>query len=510
MTTSILDLTAFSPPSLYLLFAILSLIAPSVKSSWSLAYLGTSSALLLALPRCFVGGEEGDLLGSVMITLIALLGWVIVSYSRTYLEGERCQRRYIAALLSTLASVTVIALSDNLLTIGIAWTATSFCLHLLLTLYPERSGALLAAHKKFIASRIADLAYLLALALIVTEGETLQISGLMASVQDAGSLSPNLHLAAVLIVGAVILRSAQIPVHGWLMQVMEAPTPVSALLHAGVINIGGFVLLRLSPLLSQAPLAQALLVIVGSSSAVLAGIVMMTRISIKVRLAWSTCAQLGFMLMECGLGLYSLAFLHLLSHSCYKAYLFLSAGDAVIETRRRRLYSSFHTAARGRSIAVAEAMALTTVLFLICEFLVPSLHLPLPIFIIVGLAVTPFMWDRGISILSRSLRTVSVVGLYIVGHLLLEPLFSAHDGTSLVLTLLVITFFTMLYGIQEQIITRPDGSFSRTLYRWAFSGFYLDEWFTKTTFKLWPVQLVPRRERSMRVKTREAFAGKEL
>lgn len=509
MTTSILDLTASSPPLLYLLFAVLAFIAPTVRSSWSLAYIGVTSTLLLALLRCV--SREGDLLGSLMITLISFLGWIIVSYSRTYLDGESCQRRYIAALLSTLATVSVIALSDNLLTIGIAWTATSFCLHLLLTLYPERSGALLAAHKKFIASRIADLAYLLALALIVSEGGTLQISELNASVEGAGQLSGNLHIAAVFIVGAVILRSAQIPVHGWLMQVMEAPTPVSALLHAGVINIGGFVLLRLSPLLSQAPLAQTLLVVVGSLSAVIAGVVMMTRISIKVRLAWSTCAQLGFMLMECGLGLYSLAFLHLLSHSCYKAYLFLSAGETVVESRRRRLYTSLTSShSTGRALAVAEAMMLTTGLFLVSELLVPSLHLPLPIFVIVGLAVAPFMWDRGVPAWSRTLRILSVVGLYVVGHLLLEPLFTSHNGPSIVLTLVVITFFTILYTIQEEILTRPDGSFSQNLYRWAFAGFYLDEWFTRATFKLWPVHLLPHRERRMGVRPREAFAGEEL
>ena len=106
----------------------------------------------------------------------------------------------------------------------------------------------------------------------------------------------------MLFVLAAVLKTALLPLHGWLIQVMEAPTPVSALLHAGVVNIGGFILIRLAELISLAPVAQVVLVVAGSLSAVLAGLVMLSRVSIKVRLAWSTCAQMGFMLAQCGLG----------------------------------------------------------------------------------------------------------------------------------------------------------------------------------------------------------------
>ena len=143
--------------------------------------------------------------------------------------------------------------------------------------------------------------------------------------------------AAVLIAGAVLLKSAQLPLHGWLIQVMEAPTPVSALLHAGVVNLGGYILIRLAPLIGASIAAQTLLVVVGSLTAAIAGIVMLTRITIKVRLAWSTCSQMGFMVMECGLGLYDLALLHLVAHALYKAHAFLTAGEAVQEGLARHL-----------------------------------------------------------------------------------------------------------------------------------------------------------------------------
>src|SRR5262249_55706852 len=144
-----------------------------------------------------------------------------------------------------------------------------------------------------------------------------------------GDLSPGLHLATALLVVGVLLKSAQIPFHGWMQQVMEAPTPVSALLHAGIVNIGGFVMIRLAPLMAHAHLAQGMLVTVGLITAFIASLVMTTRVSVKQILAWSTISQMGFMLLQCGLGIWQLALLHLLAHSCYKAHSFLSSGGAV-------------------------------------------------------------------------------------------------------------------------------------------------------------------------------------
>jgi NAD(P)H-quinone oxidoreductase subunit 5 len=133
-------------------------------------------------------------------------------------------------------------------------------------------------------------------------------------------------LAALLIASAAMVKCAQFPMHGWLIQVVEAPTPVSALLHAGVINLGGFLLL-MAPLMRHADLANWLLLIVAGLTCVAAALITMTRVSVKVLLAWSTVAQMGLMLVECALGQYGLALLHLVAHSCYKAYAFLAAGS---------------------------------------------------------------------------------------------------------------------------------------------------------------------------------------
>src|SRR5699024_5748449 len=150
---------------------------------------------------------------------------------------------------------------------------------------------------------------------------------------------------------AVIIRTALLPVHGWITQVMEAPTPVSALLHAGVVNLGGYVLIFFAPLIAQSPAARLFLLIFGLGSATLGGITMLTRVSIKVHLAWSTLGQMGFMLIECSLGLYSLAALHLLGHSLYKAHNFLAASSAVRHTRWAMLRTTTHNA--GMSMLIA-------------------------------------------------------------------------------------------------------------------------------------------------------------
>ncbi len=137
------------------------------------------------------------------------------------------------------------------------------------------------------------------------------------------------HFALALIVLAAALKTAAFPLNGWLTEVMEAPTPVSALLHAGIINAGGFLLILVADLVQASPGAMAALVMLGGFTALFGAVVMLTQSAIKTALAWSTVAQMGFMLLQCGLGLWPLALLHIVAHSMYKAHAFLSSGGAV-------------------------------------------------------------------------------------------------------------------------------------------------------------------------------------
>lgn len=145
----------------------------------------------------------------------------------------------------------------------------------------------------------------------------------------SGSAEWPVLVAAALLATAALLKSAQFPTHGWLTEVMEAPTPVSALLHAGVINAGGFLIIRFADVMLLAPGALAVLAMVGGFTALFGALVMLTQPAVKTSLAWSTVAQMGFMMLQCGLALFPLALLHVVAHSLYKAHAFLASGGAV-------------------------------------------------------------------------------------------------------------------------------------------------------------------------------------
>jgi NAD(P)H-quinone oxidoreductase subunit 5 len=456
-------------------------------------YLGVL-LVLAAWLQAFVGTQHPDRLGLAMAGLISLLALVIIEYSRRYLEGEAGQRRYVLALLATLAAVATVVTSGNLLLMAGAWILSSLCLHQLLTFYRERPQAVVAAHKKFLASRLADVSLLLATLLLVQAGGSSQLALILAAVnaqvQAGGALGWELQGAALLLALTVILKSAQLPVHGWLIQVMEAPTPVSALLHAGVVNLGGFVLLRFAPLFSAAVPAQSLLVLVGGLTAVLAALVMMTRISIKVRLAWSTCAQMGLMLLECGLGLYELALVHLLAHSLYKAHAFLAAGETVAHARQHALQPQAAALdLNGLVRALLVAALMLALLQGLWAWLLPSHALPLVALTLLAIGLAPWTLRRD-QPAHGLLMFGLLLGAYLLWHQAAGGILGQHLAAApLPLALVAMVMLVGLYLLQSLLLARPRGALAQRLYPLAFAGFYLDEHFTRLTFRLWPARV---------------------
>lgn len=450
---------------------------------------------LAALLQALLDGHDNDRLGLAMATLVSLLAMIIIDFSQRYLDGEPGQRRYLLALLGTLAAVALVVTSGDLYLLVGAWIISSLCLHQLLTFYRDRPMAQVVAHKNFLASRLADLCLVAASVLLVRAAGDSTIAVILSEValrlQASGTLGWDLQLASVLLVLAVIFKSAQLPVHGWLIQVMEAPTPVSALLHAGLVNLGGFVLLRFAPLLSAAPTAQTLLVVIGGLTALLAGLVMMTRISIKVRLAWSTCAQMGLMLLECGLGLYELALVHLLAHSLYKAYAFLNAGDTVAQVRQQTLYERPPTPSLGQALLALILAALwVTLLHGLWSMLLPGHPLPLMALVILTIGLAPWCMRLSGALHSLGMLTL-LLGGYLLWHMAAAHVLGTSPAPSVLqhsLALLALLLFVSLYGLQALIIAQPNGALARRLYPLAFAGFYLDEHVTRLTFRLWPLR----------------------
>jgi NAD(P)H-quinone oxidoreductase subunit 5 len=269
-----------------------------------------------------------DAVSTVMLVLVTFIGWVVVRYAGTYLDGEARQGPFTGWLSLTLASVLLLVTAGNVFQLVLAWIATSLFLHRLLLFYPQRGAAQRAARKKFITARLGDVALFSAAVLLMSAYGTSDIGAILAAARAGvgGSLAV---VAAGLLALAAILKSAQFPTHGWLTEVMETPTPVSALLHAGVINAGGFLLIRFADVMLLAPGVLAALVIIGGFTALFGSLVMLTQPAVKTSLAWSTVAQMGFMIFECGLALFPLALLHIVAHSLYKAHSFLASGGAV-------------------------------------------------------------------------------------------------------------------------------------------------------------------------------------
>lgn len=273
-----------------------------------------------------------DALSVIMFGLVAFIGLLVIHFSRNYLDGDPGQARFFGDLCLTIGAVILFVLSGNLLQLVLAWIGTSLALHRLLLFYSDRKGAVLAARKKFIAARIGDLCFAAAAILIVRAFGTGDLGALADAAGTAlatGTVPAGIGAATLLVVIAAAMKSAMFPFHGWLLEVMETPTPVSALLHAGLLNAGTFLIVRLGELIFLFPPALYLLILVGGFTALFASTAMVTQNSVKVSLAYSSAAHMGFMLMLCGFGAHSLAIMHLVAHSFYKAHAFFSSGSIV-------------------------------------------------------------------------------------------------------------------------------------------------------------------------------------
>lgn len=280
-------------------------------------------------------GLRSDLVAASMGALVGFIGWIVMRYSRTYLDGEAREGAFHGLMLTTLAAVLVFVQAGTLPTLVIASFAVGLTLKRLLLFYPERAEAQRAATKFALVWHTGDAMLAVAAGLLLLRFGTLDLTTLPAAATATGlGLAGTLAVAAI--VAAAALKTAAFPLHGWLTEVMEAPTPVSALLHAGIINSGGVLLITAAGLVQQSAGAMAALVMIGGFTALFGAAVMLTQSAIKTALAWSTVSQMGFMLLQCGLGLWTLALLHIIAHSLYKAHAFLSSGTAVTEVSNIR------------------------------------------------------------------------------------------------------------------------------------------------------------------------------
>ena len=349
-------LIALIPPTAFVLVAIVSWfqsgIHPIFMKRLSI-FVAAVGVLIAVACSCFVvayglietpmiGVEEIglslrlDALSTLMLLMISLISFVVIKFSMNYLDGDNKQGVFLGRLAAVIASVELLVLSGNLGLLLVAWVLTSVSLHRLLVFYNDRPGAIIVARKKFIVARLADTCLLGAVILLYIQFGSGNFEIIFTSIKNniaTGAKVENIEIIAVLLVFTALLKSAQFPTHGWLIEVMETPTPVSALLHAGLLNAGPFLIIRMAYILELSSYPAFILIVVGSFTALFASVVFLTQTSIKTALGYSSVAHMGFSLFLCGLGLYPAAMLHLVAHSFYKAHAFLSSGSVIDSIR---------------------------------------------------------------------------------------------------------------------------------------------------------------------------------
>jgi len=271
-----------------------------------------------------------DGLTLVMSLVITFVSGIVHSFARRYMAGSRHLDRFYARLFGLTLIVLLLTAADHLVLFAGAWTAMGWVLADLIGHirgWKQAQAAARRARRSFLGGSALLAAGLTVLALS-TEATT--ISGVLRRL-DALSLWAAVGAGGFMLLAAMI-QSALVPFHGWLLSSMTAPTPVSAFMHAGLVNAGGVLLARFAPVAEAVPVVMQGTVLVGAVSALLAQAWMLVQTDVKRQLGCSTVAQMGFMVLQCGLGFFAAALAHLILHGFYKAYLFLASGSVVAPT----------------------------------------------------------------------------------------------------------------------------------------------------------------------------------
>ena len=426
--------------------------------------------------------------------MVSIIAFVVLRYSYNYLDGDKNQVKFIQLISITIAFVQFFILSNNLLITFLAWVATSFSLQKLLIFYPDRKKAQIAAKKKFIVARLGDAFLFVALALVYYTFQTGDLSTIFVKIETLTTpASAALEWAAVLLVLAAAMKSAQLPTHGWLVEVMEAPTPVSALLHAGLLNAGPFLIIRFSHLFDFTHYGSILLLIIGAGTALFGALVFTRQPNIKGHLAYSSVAHMGFSLMVSGMGVYTAGLLHLMAHSFYKAHAFLSSGSIVDKVRTK---NALQFQRQGSFLKIAGGVLLSVALFLgMAYFWKINAQTPIQILIISGIIFSAIMSliipaidsnNNGWSIL----KTLGFAALVIQAFFFLEegfrhliaseiPPITAPNAATLYISTSILAIYFSTIVIHNILSLKFIQSSAFGVH--IKNGFYLNIWFDKLT-----------------------------
>src|SRR5918993_170409 len=284
-----------------------------------------------------------DRLAAVMLLLVTIVSALVHIYTIGYMHGDSGYARFFSYIALFTFSMLMLVLSDNLLQLFVFWEAVGLCSYLLIGHWYERASACSAATKAFVVNRVGDFGFMLGLLLVWYTFGSLNYLEVFPAAYEATNLSMNVlgpfggtwdisvfTLICLLLFMGAMGKSAQVPLHVWLPDAMEGPTPVSALIHAAtMVTAGVFMVARLDPLYSLSPIAMNVVALVGGATMVLGATIALTQTDIKRVVAYSTVSQLGYMMTAIGAGFSDAGFFHLLTHGVFKAALFLGAGAVI-------------------------------------------------------------------------------------------------------------------------------------------------------------------------------------
>src|SRR5437016_8544836 len=263
-----------------------------------------------------------DPLSVFMMLVVSGVGFLIVAYSIAYMDGDDEERRYFAYMALFVFSMLLLVQGGNLILLLAGWGMVGLSSYLLIGFWHERPSAVAAAKKAFVMNAIGDATMALALFLLIQKTGTLSFNALGAA---HGSWVVN--LVALGLLGGAVAKSAQLPLHTWLPDAMEGPTPVSALIHAAtMVTAGVYLIVRTHVIFEAAPKVQDVAAGLGTATLLLAGLIALAQVDIKRVIAYSTMSQIGYMFLGVGLGAYANGMFHLMTHAFFKALLFMAAG----------------------------------------------------------------------------------------------------------------------------------------------------------------------------------------
>ena len=306
-------------------------VAAAVVAGGFLVTVALSPLVMASEPRNMGFGASGiriDVLGLILSMLALGLSALIQTLATRYLRGDVRQIWFVTTSNLLTGSTVLMACAGSVVVFAVAWIAAGGALILLLATYWPLAQARAGVRRTAVRFLIADIAFLAGVStlLVVARGDI--------SLDRLGDITSSMPLPAQMGVAAALVapalaRSSQLPFQGWLPYTLAAPTPVSALMHAGVVNAGAILLIRFSSVIATHQLIMIAIFLAGASTLIYASTMRLIRPDVKGRLVFSTMAQMGFMIMTCGLGLFAAAIFHLIAHSLFKSALFLGAGMGV-------------------------------------------------------------------------------------------------------------------------------------------------------------------------------------